>query len=282
MVDGAFFIYGYIRKENMTRQSITIYLQSPWTIRNGKAISPITIMVEGVHNGSHGPIFWAAHILKQNAGKWEGVPVVINHPMVNGKHVSITETPEQIIGHVRRPYFDEVKKAIRAEIELPANTPRLSEIQNIKEISAGVFSDEVYTAGVWNSEEYKACSITMEPDHCALLPGPGARGACSFSDGCGLRANSSGFQLYDDITNAIMDYFKGDFQMNQDERLLPADMISVNTEFKDEQDLRTLQEAADRQGLLLPTEYNGTGKAANADPGADDEILMPCGFERRA
>jgi len=41
--------------------------------------------------------------------------------------------------------------------------------------------------GVWNEEEYHSIVRNYRPDHLALLPG--AIGACSWEDGCGIRAN---------------------------------------------------------------------------------------------
>jgi hypothetical protein len=43
-------------------------------------------------------------------------------------------------------------------------------------------------AGQWNSEQYSASIVDMIPDHLALLPN--STGACSWDDGCGLRANA--------------------------------------------------------------------------------------------
>lgn len=70
-------------------EQININLQSPWSIRNGKAICPVVMIREGVLNGSKGPIFWPGHILQQNAAKWNNIPVSIGHPQVNGGAVSI-------------------------------------------------------------------------------------------------------------------------------------------------------------------------------------------------
>ncbi len=42
--------------------TININLVHPWTINNGRITCPVTLMVEGVHNGNHGPILWPARI----------------------------------------------------------------------------------------------------------------------------------------------------------------------------------------------------------------------------
>lgn len=273
MVNGAFFI---MKGENyMHSQSVVVNLESPWTINNGRATAPCVIMREGVHNGSHGAIYHDARILRANASKWEGIPIAINHPQINGKNVSIKELPQVIIGHVRRPYFCETKKAIRAFIEIPYNHPQISQIQQVKEISAGLFTDDYAEAGQWNGEDYRACAITHEPDHLALLPG--GRGACSWADGCGIRTNGTGYKLYDAITNAVLNYFKGELNMNSNEILMPT---GCNPKNDDAAAIRRLQAEAEKSGILLPTKFNTTGRAGIIQRGADDsEILMPTGFE---
>ena len=60
------------------------------------------------------------------------------------------------------------------------------------EVSIGVFSDDEEVSGEWNGETYNAISRRHVTDHLALLPG--GVGACSWSDGCGIRANKKGGQ----------------------------------------------------------------------------------------
>ena len=257
------------------RHELVVNVVRPWTIKNGVASAPVTIMVEGVHNGSHGPIFWAGHILEKFADKWEGVPIVINHPLKNGQPISVKGAKDEIVGRVTAPYFDKVKKAIRANIEIPINNGRinLSTLQNIKEVSAGVFSDETYESGTWNDEQYHACSISMEPDHLALLPG--GVGACSWQDGCGIRANQSEAEIKQIFENALQILISkqgGTEQMS--DKLLPTGM-NLNTE----QDSREAQAFADEKDLLLPTQYNRSACTTKCSQDTA-EILMPCGFRR--
>jgi hypothetical protein len=55
------------------------------------------------------------------------------------------------------------------------------------EVSLGVFTEDEPTSGNWNGEDYVAIARSHRPDHLALLPGE--QGACSWADGCGVRAN---------------------------------------------------------------------------------------------
>jgi len=59
-------------------------------IHQGKPhiVVPVTMMVEGVHDGSHGPIFHSIAELGKFTGAWDGRPVVIRHPKINGMSVS--------------------------------------------------------------------------------------------------------------------------------------------------------------------------------------------------
>ena len=139
----------------MNRETIAIYFNKAWKLGNGKATAPVTIMVEGVHNGNWGPMFWAAHILKQNAPKWEGVPVCINHPMQDGNAISIKDVPDKIIGTVRNPSYDSIKKGIKATVEIADEFYPI--VRDIEEVSAGVFADQNYQ--IWGLARGRISSL---------------------------------------------------------------------------------------------------------------------------
>ena len=175
-------------------------------------VIPVTMMVEGVHNGSHGPLFHSIEELGKYTGSWDGIPVIIGHPEINGVHVS-ANSPDiidsQVIGRVYNTHVEDTK--LKAEVwvdeeklrQLSSST--LAEIKagNILEVSVGVFTDEDKTEGTWNEETYNGIAKNHRPDHLALLPG--GTGACSVKDGCGLRANKEGgTQLKKEEVFAIM------------------------------------------------------------------------------
>jgi len=244
------------------RTTFTAYVEAPWTVENGVMQAPAMLMTEGVHHGSAGPIYWAAHILRQAAPAWESTPVSLDHPVVNGQPVSINYSPEMRrkheIGKVTKPYFDEQKKGLRATVQVPWNHLRSAEIQRTKEVSVGVFSDETYQPGTWNGESYGACSISMTPDHLALLPG--GRGACSWEDGCGIRTNKE----------------RKDYQMS--ELLLPRAGMIVNEEVTaNAEAVKTYQEWID-SGLLPPTEIHALMRKSQPNQGVSgSELLLPTG-----
>lgn len=184
------------------------YIGDVWKLNGAFWEAPCTLLVQGVHRGSAGAIFWASHILRRNAHKWEGVPLALSHPMVNGKPVSITHSREiraaHEIGRVVKPYYDEARKGIRATLQIPRDHPRIDEIKRLREVSVGVFSDETQTFGRWGGEPFDACAISMTPDHLAILP-EGQRGACSVTAGCGIRTNQNndGGEIMDFTSEAV-------------------------------------------------------------------------------
>ncbi len=162
-------------------------------------VVPVVMMVEGVHNGSHGNIFHPASELGRFPGSWNGIPVTVQHPEENGTNISANQ-PGVIdtwtVGRVYNTVMDGSR--LRAEAWLDeeriANlSPQaLAAIMNGRalEVSVGIFSDEEETPGTWNNEEYVAIARNHRPDHLALLPG--GVGACSWADGCGVRTNKEG------------------------------------------------------------------------------------------
>lgn len=162
-------------------------------------IVPIIMMVTGVHRGSHGPILHLAEELGKFPGCWDGIPVSIQHPQEDGMHVSANQPhilDEFVVGRVFNTMMDGQK--LRAEawldpVVLKNISPEAMEyIMEGKplEVSVGVFTDEDMRAGEWNGEKYEAVARNHRPDHLALLPG--AVGACSWSDGCGVRTHQEG------------------------------------------------------------------------------------------
>ena len=160
-------------------------------------VVPMVMMVEGVHNGSHGPLLHTIAELGKFTGSWNGIPIVIDHPTVDGESIS-ANTPEGIEGAVGKVYNTKVKgKKLTSEGWLNEDMLRQTSsdvLAAVKaseqvEVSVGVYSDEEDEEGEFKGEEYSAIAKNHRPDHLALLPG--GTGACSIEDGCGIRANSN-------------------------------------------------------------------------------------------
>lgn len=159
-------------------------------------IVPVTMMVEGVHNGNHGPIFHDINELGKIPASWNGIPIVINHPEKAGIAISANSPEvleESAVGKVFGTFVDEAKLKAKAwldEERLKEKEPNLyegvCEGKSI-EVSVGVFTEDEEEEGDWNGEHYVRIATNHRPDHLALLPD--AVGACSIADGCGLCVN---------------------------------------------------------------------------------------------
>lgn len=191
---------------NTKNNSMEKYLQvnTDYQIRteehNGKKhiVVPVVMMVEGVHNGSHGPLFHPAEELGKFPGAWDGMPVMVHHPQENGQNVS-ANSPDQIKRLVGRVYntrmdgeklkaeawLDEEKLSTQSALALAA----IRQQRNL-DVSVGVFTEDEESSGAWHEEEYTYIARNHRPDHLALLPG--GEGACSWEDGCGIRLNKKG------------------------------------------------------------------------------------------
>ena len=162
-------------------------------------VVPVIMMVEGVHHGSNGPLFHPGDELSRFEAAWNGIPVVIYHPEENGINISANNPDiieSKMVGRVYNTHFSSGKLKAEAWLEedcLSRVSPEAFRYIREKkplDVSVGVFTDDDPTSGTWNGEDYTAISRNHRPDHLALLPG--TRGACSWSDGCGVRANSEG------------------------------------------------------------------------------------------
>lgn len=161
-------------------------------------VIPVVMMVEGVHNGSRGPVFHSAEELGKIVEAWNGIPVTIGHPVSPGGNFVSANDPGVLVdwsvGRVFHAYMDGDK--LKAEVwlnkeKLETVSPKtlaLVQAGEPVEVSVGVFSEDDESAGEWNGENYIAIARNHRPDHLALLPDE--VGACSMSDGCGLRVNN--------------------------------------------------------------------------------------------
>lgn len=127
---------------------------------------------------------------------WNGVPVTVGHPTSDGNFMS-ANTPENLTKwHVGRIFNARIEdNALKAEAWI--NVARATEVapelmamisggQNM-DVSTGYFCFDVEQNGVSQGESYEYVSRDIKPDHLALLPNE--EGACSWEDGCGVRAN---------------------------------------------------------------------------------------------
>jgi hypothetical protein len=167
-------------------------------------VVPVIMMVEGVHAGSHGPLLHLADEMGRFPGAWDGIPISVQHPVMDGYNVSCNSPDvinEQAVGRVYHTQMDGGRLRAEAYIDLEAITRISPEaLRYIRQglpldVSVGVFTDDEQVTGDWMGEAYQAIARGHRPDHLALLPG--GTGACSWADGCGVRINEKGG---DDVT----------------------------------------------------------------------------------
>jgi hypothetical protein len=162
------------------------------------AVYPSVILVEGVHHGAIGaPTMYPTDVLEASAPHWNNIPVTINHPQdQEGVYVS-AGSPEVLsawaVGKLLNSRFEDGKLKAEVMIDLKKAAAKHSTLINSldrsveMELSTGLFGEEVMEPGLWNNEAYETRLTAIQPDHLALLPD--ATGACSWADGCGVRAN---------------------------------------------------------------------------------------------
>lgn len=168
-------------------------------------VSPATLIVPGVLNGSKGPLLYPLDEIRNTADAWNGMPIVVGHPTKDGSPVS-ARSPEVLdqfgIGDVFRvtvndkltaeTWFDVLKtESVDSRIipALKAGKPL--------ELSTGLFTEnEAAPAGsvTDNGTAYNATARNYKPDHLAILPD--SVGACSVADGCGVLVNSASLVGY--------------------------------------------------------------------------------------
>lgn len=160
-------------------------------------VAPLTMIVPGVLNGSKGALFYPKHEVIRSAPTWEGVPITLRHPELDGQMRSAKE-PGVLnrfgIGVVRKPkvtpegilraegWFD-VEKLERI---YPGILEDLEAGRPI-EVSTGLVTDNYAEPGTYHGQSYDYVARNYKPDHLALLPDQ--IGACSRQDGCGVLMN---------------------------------------------------------------------------------------------
>lgn len=269
--------------------NITYYAEgSPWQLNGQFWQAPCVLINQGVHAGSHGPIFWADHVLKEAVKSWANIPVTLGHPMVGDSHVSVNHSPEVFVkyamGEVINPYFDEAKKAIRGTLQIPVGLPKalMDRVKNLREVSVGIFSEDTQTYGQFNGKSYHACAISMKPDHLAILP-EGQKGACNFeSDGCGIRVNAAGHKILQNaLTTYVNNLMNGGNIMNDEYNMATPQLQAVEGETEVDV-VQVLKEFEDFPGLvpLWVTALRARQEIKQSqDTYQDGDMLLPFGVQ---
>lgn len=161
-------------------------------------VAPVTMLVEGIHHGSAGPVFYPSSELQAFPASWDGRPVTLGHPELEGQPVSASNLDAIelfSLGTLYNTRYDAELRGLRSEVWLDVDRARRLAPEVLSamlagepiEVSTGLWFEPHGGEGMWGNEEFETTATGFRPDHLALLPD--AVGACSISDGCGLRAN---------------------------------------------------------------------------------------------
>jgi len=180
------------------QQEDTIELRTESHLGREFLVVPVVALVEGVLQGMNAPVPELA--LSSEFGKipdgWNGRPIVMNHPVVDGVAVS-ANSPAVLeafsFGMMFNTHVEDSKLKSEAWLDVARAAEIGGEIQEtveriqageMVEISTGLWTDTEEKKGRWNSKEYGAVWHNIVPDHLAFLS-KGVKGACSVEDGCG-------------------------------------------------------------------------------------------------
>lgn len=181
---------------------------------NGRAylVAPVTSIVPGILNGSDGPGLYTAEENSRNPSAWNGLPIVLHHPIEDGRHVSARSpdiSQKQELGRIfnsrsedgrlrHDAWFDEELTRKRS----PDTYAKLLAGEPI-EVSTGLWTGKEPKNGTFNGKSYVWVARDYAPDHLAVLPGN--KGACSVEDGCGV-FNEGGYSEYIDSGEAVKEW----------------------------------------------------------------------------
>lgn len=159
-------------------------------------VAPLVMIVPGILNGSRGRGLYLEEDLKPSVQDWNGMPITLDHPLLNGVPVS-GRRPDILRNYWLGNVFNaEFSDKLRSEGWFHVNATKALAPKIHKallegtpfELSTGLNADTVPSSGqLWNGKTYDFRVINIKPDHLAVLPN--SVGACSLQDGCGVMVN---------------------------------------------------------------------------------------------
>ncbi len=184
-------------------------------------VLPVIALVEGVLHASNAatPELVLAEEFTPNFQSWNGRPLVYDHPLVGGQHVS-ANSPDVLekykIGQVFNATVTDKKLAMEAWIDREAAgriAPGILEFAAEKnsrpmEVSVGVFVVSEPLTGVYaeSGKQYQAVWRQITADHLAVLK-EGVKGACNVEMGCGLGRVAQSTKAKEEKTMTIRQKF---------------------------------------------------------------------------
>jgi hypothetical protein len=195
-------------------------------------VIPMVMILEGVFNGSSGPLFYPSDELGKTPQVWNHKPIVVYHPELNGEGISACDPAvvnARKVGVIMNTKFEKKTKRLKAEAWVENTRAEkvdkrvMDAVNNHKmmEVSTGLFLDLEKTEGTFNSKKYIGIVRNIRADHLAILPDK--IGACSLFDGAGLCRNEAG--VGDETITALGEALKKKFSFAE------AKLESVHSNF---------------------------------------------------
>lgn len=167
------------------------------------SVFPVVALVQGVIHSATSPLPELALASEFGAlpTAWDGSPVVLSHPKINGTYVSANK-PE-ILGSSTMGFLYNTKvedNKLKSEMWINRKWAAENGQQAIldaldagqtMEVSTGLFASVDPTIGEFEGKRYSGIWRNVMPDHLAVLP-PGSTGACSVEMGCGTPRTNEG------------------------------------------------------------------------------------------
>lgn len=152
-------------------------------------VVPAVLVVEGVHSGSEGPVFFDKEVLKKNIKVWNGKPVSSKHPEGGESCCDPKVLEKQWLGYVFDTAYNDDKKRVTANLWLHKQRA-YDTLRKVREgekidVSMGIWAELDSVEGWWKEKKYVGTVRSLSPDHLAILSNE--QGACSWEDGCGIR-----------------------------------------------------------------------------------------------
>lgn len=161
-------------------------------------VVPVRMLKPTVLNGSAGPVYYPAEQNRESVKRWNGMPIVLNHPFRAGRPVSartsevLNQTGIGVVlntsesgGQLKAEAWIDIENANKIDPRIvqkleAGQAVEVSTGLNVKAIKA---EDGANVGGI----VYNYIATEYEPDHLAVLLDE--KGACSIQDGCGMLVN---------------------------------------------------------------------------------------------
>jgi len=163
-------------------------------------VLPAVMMVEGAYYPSiqsrddRVALYFSSDELEKSINSWNGRGISLMHPDENSSFNVPDVFNNHWLGYVFNTKFEPDKKRLVADLWISSERGNelVSKVKAYEQVdlSIGACGELIASDGVSNGVKYTKQFINIVGDHLAVLPD--VKGACSWNDGCGIRANEYG------------------------------------------------------------------------------------------